>query len=475
MVKPRPLPDAPRGEEVADDGLSEAAQAPRARMSLLRRILLAIVLLGLTLLSADLAIRAGRFYLDRAKKLTFCVSRDGVDQRFAARLAKVAAAQTQITQSMQISLKPTPSPIPAFDHRDCDLVVARADDKLPGSARSLAVLEKDIVLLIAHRGHEPETSAALRRRKLILASPGADNEALLRAILATYGMNKAERRLEVAKDAASAAALFKAHSANLIFTVVPRSKLLQGALLQGLTRETPVAFADLPEAAALAKKIRGAAEETVEKGLFSAAPLLPADDLSTLSLEVRLVARSALRNAAAAELTRLALENRGDLALNGEFADAIEPPDTDKDAPMLAHTGSAQYVNDDEKSFLDIYGDYIYLGAPVAGGVGSFLLWLFGRWAGGASRQAGDLTDEVLEVAAMARSAASEAELEAADERLDHILHEALCGLREKKIGADGLDVFRLAYEQTREWIRVRRHSIARGLTKSRDAEEKLL
>jgi hypothetical protein len=179
-----------------------------------------------------------------------------------------------------------------------------------------------------------------------------------------------------------------------------------------------------------------------------------------LSLEVRLVTRGNLRDAIAAELTRLILENKGDLALNGEFADVIAPPDTDKTAPMLAHPGAAQYVGDDEKSFVDLYGDYLYLGAPVAGAVGSFMIWLFGRWTRGSAASAGDFTQNVLEIAARGRSATTVAELDAADESLDLILHEVLGALRDKTLSSEGLDVFRLAFEQTREWIRARRHFV---------------
>jgi hypothetical protein len=248
--------------------------------------------------------------------------------------------------------------------------------------------------------------------------------------------------------------------------------LLQGNPLRGLTQDNNVSFADLPDAAVLARKIRGLAEETVEKGLFSAAPLLPAEDLSTLALEVRLVTRGNLRDSIAAELTRLILENKSDLALNGEFADAIAPPDTDKTAPLLAHRGAAQYVDDDEKSFIDLYGDYFYLGAPIAGAVGSFMVWMFSRWTRGSARSAGDLTQEVLEVAARARAATTVDELEAEDERLDHILHEVLSELRDKTLSPNGLDVYRLAYEQTREWIRARRHVL---MEKQRGGAENLL
>ncbi|MBB4200788.1 hypothetical protein CCR94_02020 [Rhodoblastus sphagnicola] len=444
-------------EEHAPEPAWEAA--PRSRVGVGWRVLLGLALFALTLLSATLAIKAGRMWFEQAASVKFCVTRGGIDERFAERLERVTATHTR---RIRIALTPAPDPATAFERHECDLLVARADAKLPGSARALAVLEKDVVVLIAHRGKEPATGAALRNRKLILASPAPANEALLRAILAAYGLPRDDRRTIVPPDVAGVETAFRAGAANLIFAVVPQSKLLQGNLLHGLTQENNVSFADIPEAAVLVKKIKGLAEEAVEKGLFSASPLLPGDDLSTLSLEVRLATRGGLRDATAAELTRLILENKGDLALNGEFADAIAPPDTDKTAPLLAHPGAAQYVDDDEKSFVDLYGDYLYLGAPVAGAVGSFMVWLFSRWTRGSARSAGDLTQHVLDIAARARNAETVAELEEADESLDQILHEVLTALRGKTLGSEGLDVFRLAYEQTREWIRARRRALAR-------------
>lgn len=446
-------------------------RAPVRRVSVFRRVLLWIAFIALSLLAAFMAIKAERMWMDQAKILKFCVSRSGVDQRFAERLQQLVASRTS---RIRIAITPVQDLVSAFEHHECDLLVARSDAKLPAAARALAILEKEIVVLVAHRGKEADTAAALRNRKLILASPGAANEALLRGILAAYVLPQADRRLVIPPDAAGVQAAFRAGAANLVFAVVPQSKLLQGNLLRGLTQENRVSFADIPDAAALAKKVKGLAEETVEKGLFSASPLLPADDLSTLSLEVRLVTRGNLRDAIGAELTRLILENKGDLAINGEFADAIAPPDTDKSAPMLAHRGATQYVDDDEKTFIDLYGDYLYLGAPVAGAVGSFMIWFFGRWTRGSTPSAGDFTQEVLEIAVRARHAPRVENLDAADESLDRILHELLEALRAKTLSAEGLDVFRLAFEQTREWIRERRHFLSRREPEKTSAENLL-
>ena len=64
--------------------------------------------------------------------------------------------------------------------------------------------------------------------------------------------------------------------------------------------------------------------------------------------------------------------------LNGEVK--IEAPKTDKDADALVHQGALDYLNDDQKTFFDKYGDDIFYGMlifPVFGsaiaGLASYL------------------------------------------------------------------------------------------------------
>ncbi|WP_374546468.1 hypothetical protein [Rhodoblastus sp.] len=239
------------------------------------------------------------------------------------------------------------------------------------------------------------------------------------------------------------------------------SRLVQGHLLGGLPQRLEIALLGWPDSKALAQKLRGVSDETIDVGLFSVSPLLPADDLDTLSLTDLLLARDRLPEAAVAEIGRAIFEFTSDLSIEGAFATAIEPPDTDKDAAILAHPGAVQYVNDDEKSFLDCYGDWIYLATPIASVIGSLCLYVYTRLSRVKPLPVGELAEEALAVAARARGAESAEELDIADERLDEILHETLRDLQAKRLTAEGLDVLRLAYEQTREWIKGRRRLLA--------------
>lgn len=404
------------------------------------------------------AIHFGRTWLDRSKTITFSVTRDGPDRKFAEKLARVMASNNEF---IRIAVMPSDDPFGAFTRRESDLVIARSDAKLPGWSRSIANIEKEIVLLIARKGVAAEAPSDLKKFGFALFSPSATDETLLRSIFSAYEFGRDDRQLNPLANVETAVNALRTSPAKLIVAVAPLSKLVQGHLLDGLPQKTPIALLDWPDSKALATKVRGLSDETIDIGLFSVSPLLPADDLETVALTDLLLTRNQLRESTVAEIAKTIFGFRNDLAIEGAFATSIEPPDTDKDAEVLAHPGAVQYVNDDEKTFLDRYSDLIYISMPIASVFGSLFLYVYTRLTRVKPMPAGELADEVLSVAARVRAAQSEDELVRADERLDEILHETLRDLQARRLTSEGLDVFRLAYEQTREWIKVKRRALA--------------
>ena len=57
---------------------------------------------------------------------------------------------------------------------------------------------------------------------------------------------------------------------------------------------------------------------------------------------------------------------------------AIESPSTDKDAAVLVHAGTADYLGDNTKSFFDKYGDQIFYGMLIVPVIGSGLAGVAG-------------------------------------------------------------------------------------------------
>ena len=139
-------------------------------------------------------------------------------------------------------------------------------------------------------------------------------------------------------------------------------------------------FIEIDQADGIAKRNIAFNSIEIDAGTFGGVPPTPDDKLTSLSFPEYLVARKSFNHAAIADLAKVIYTSRLAIAaqLNGEVK--IEAPSTDKDADALVHQGALDYLNDDQKTFFDRYGDDIFYGMlifPVFGsaiaGLASYL------------------------------------------------------------------------------------------------------
>jgi TRAP-type uncharacterized transport system substrate-binding protein len=139
-------------------------------------------------------------------------------------------------------------------------------------------------------------------------------------------------------------------------------------------------FIEIDQAEGIAKRLAAFDSVDIDAGTFGGNPPMPDDKLTTLSFPEYLVARKTFNHNAIAELAKQIYTSRLTIAaqMGGEVK--IEAPSTDKDADALVHQGALDYLNDDQKTFFDRYGDDIFYGMlifPVFGsaiaGVASYL------------------------------------------------------------------------------------------------------
>jgi TRAP-type uncharacterized transport system substrate-binding protein len=139
-------------------------------------------------------------------------------------------------------------------------------------------------------------------------------------------------------------------------------------------------FVEIDQADGIAKRNIAFDSIDIDAGTFGGVPPTPDDKLSTLSFPEYLVARKSFDHSAIADLAKAIYTSRLAIAaqLDGEVK--IEAPKTDKDADALVHQGALDYLNDDQKTFFDRYGDDIFYGMlifPVFGsaiaGLASYL------------------------------------------------------------------------------------------------------
>lgn len=138
------------------------------------------------------------------------------------------------------------------------------------------------------------------------------------------------------------------------------------------TKAMPVLI-PIEQAGAIAGKERAFESFDVPKGTLRGAPPLPADDLTTLRTSFYLVAQSKLGNDLISNLTEAVMAARRDLLPELPILAQTTAADTDADAYLPVHPGAAAFYNGTQESFLDKWGNIIFLVPMIAGALVSVL------------------------------------------------------------------------------------------------------
>src|SRR6202035_3657600 len=119
----------------------------------------------------------------------------------------------------------------------------------------------------------------------------------------------------------------------------------------------------------------------VPKGTLRGSPPLPSDDLTTLRVTFYLVAKKQLDADLIAEFTKALMNVRRDLLVDCPILAQVSAPNADPDAFLPVHPGAAAFYNGTQQSFLDKWGNAIFLAPMIFGGLVSVLAaaWKFLR------------------------------------------------------------------------------------------------
>jgi TRAP-type uncharacterized transport system substrate-binding protein len=203
---------------------------------------------------------------------------------------------------------------------------------------------------------------------------------LLAVVLNHYGVPRDKVQISQI-DPANLADTVHKNSVDVIFVA---GSAIGGAIGDAVRAATQngvaPTFIKIDQADGIAKRNIAFDSIDIDAGTFGGIPPTPDGKLKTLSFPEYLVARKSFNHAAIADLAKVIYTSRLAIAaqLNGDVK--IEAPSTDKDADALVHQGALDYLNDDQKTFFDRYGDDIFYGMlifPVFGsaiaGLASYL------------------------------------------------------------------------------------------------------
>jgi hypothetical protein len=248
---------------------------------------------------------------------------------------------------------------------------------------------------------------------------------------------------------------------DAVLVVVPLGDPLLDEVVSALANGSKApAVIEVSDADALAKRHPGLEKIDIPAGYFRASPPLPAEDGSTIGVAYQLMARDSVSDATVTAITKRLFGMRAALTAEAPIARFMEAADTEKGGFYPLHPGAAAYYSDNEKSFMDRYGDWIYVAAMVLGGVGSALASFVSSLHARARRAAMAIVDELVDTERKARDASTAIQLDECDGAVEDAAMRALRLARDNRFDEAGLEAVRLAIDEARHAIRKQRRKL---------------
>ncbi len=337
----------------------------------------------------------------------------------------------------------------AFDAGRAELAIIRPDIAHPVKAETLLITRRFLPFFVAAKTSGIERIADLRGRKVGVVDNPRGNLDLLRLILSYY---------EVPQDSVTIVGLSPADIPRAVgegrveamFAVgaISSRSVSPGAMLTRQVWGAEPVVIPIREADALASRYRSIEAGEIVRGALGGDPPRPAEPLPTISVTHRLVAGPSVTEAAGAELTRMILTQRATLANEVPAMQGIEAPPTAKDAALPVHAGAAAYIDGNERTFFDRYGDWFYLGVMAFSLLGSAGAALLSQASSARRRNAMEGLRRLVAMIHEVRQTDDLDRIDALEREADAILAITLDNLTTQSIDDAGLAAYRLAMDQ---------------------------
>ena len=290
-------------------------ELPRRRSRVVKSNRSQIVLFSiLTLILTAATVWGGRAWLRNSETLIFAVGEaNGPEARFAARLATVLKNNSSRLQLKIVPNGDNAKALTQFDRRDANLAILRTDAKIPPRARTVAILDHDVMLLISPGGKKIKTIADLKKKKIAVLADSESSVTLVRTILELSETPEAATRVQMAPPGSTVDKLF-ASGYGAVVAVAHASRIMKDKSYEQLAKRGAFTLNAIESAKAIARKYPAISEETVATGMLSASPAVPDDDIDTIGLQWLLVAQSRLSTTTVSDLARIIYENKAELA-----------------------------------------------------------------------------------------------------------------------------------------------------------------
>jgi TRAP-type uncharacterized transport system substrate-binding protein len=421
----------------------------------------AVLLAGVFCIVAGAGLIAYRFY---EQPVTLTVAVGSLDGEARQTASLIAGRLATIDSPVRLKVENAGNVLDAakaFAAGKADLAVVRADVGDLSQARTVIMTAHGVVMIVAPPGSSITSIAKLRDHTVGVVG-GEINHRVVEALKKEYDLGRANVTFKDIAPLDARRAVQAKEVAALLLVVPLTDRYL--SFVKGLFKESansaPVLI-PIDSAGAIAD-VKGPYESfDIPKGTLRGAPPVPDDDVTTLRVTYYLVANRHLNADVIADLAKKIMGVRRDLVGEDPLLSGIAAPELDADAYISAHPGAAAFFNGTQQSFMDRYGNAIYL-TPMALGALASIFAAAWRFLGVRSSEAAHPSlDSFCVLPGRIRSVTDETELNAIENEVDSLLRVQLARTAGQEEGASEAQALIAAAQRLDNLIHHRRVVLA--------------
>lgn len=433
-------------------------------------------------MAAVLGAGALTLYVTQATTLVIAVApRDGTEPGLIKAYADALDAGRENVRLKILSFDDVRESAAALQDGRADLAVVRPDVELPTNGLTLAILRDQAMIIVSPEASGITAFPKLAGKRLGIAEHKDADFQLLGNILGYYGLAletepsgpkvPATAVLLVPVDASDAGTAIRTRKIDAFVSIIAPSApkaLALVAAVKGISKSGKVEFVDVPDGDAIIERFPRLQAVTVPGGLFGGRPKLPDDDVKTVGSSYRLMARASLSRVVAADVTQHLFEMRTAASRSSDAADYVLAPAYETtvaatSARIPIHPGAIDYYEREQHSFVDRYGDTLYLLAALAGGLASAFAWLRQRFASLRRERIDEVTDRLLAIIDEARSLRDSEALQALNIEIDRLATDVVRYARDRRPDMRTMAAVGIAIETAKATVSDCRHATAGG------------